>query len=81
MYLDDPDPRDHVYALGVQFTEFEVYNEKLETFNYYDKNGIPRLNARQAGFYEVNDVLYFPNPECDDWGNYIEVVSQPDQNT
>jgi len=75
-YLNDPDPREHVYKLGVDFTEFETFNEKFESFNYYDENGIPRLNARQAGFYQAKDVIYMPGPEYEDWSKYLEVVSE-----
>jgi hypothetical protein len=77
--LRDPDIRDHVYEIVFDFTEFETYNSEYETFNYYDSNGIPRLNARQAGFYKKIDEVYFPSPDYDDWLTYFTVDNSSEE--
>jgi len=74
MYTDDPDPKGHVYKVFVDYSKFDKYNEQFESSNYYDKNGSPVLNARQAGFYSVEDVIYFPNPSVESWDKYFTVV-------
>lgn len=56
--------RDGVAKLKMDFEEFDAHNKPFETFTYYDKDGEPRLNARQAGFYKPQEDLYFM-PESD----------------
>ena len=73
-YTSLPDPQEHVYILHIDYSEFDEYNKQFETYNYYDKNGDPILNARQAGFYNVNDTIYMPNPYIDSWDKYLTVL-------
>lgn len=47
-----------VVELVVDYTEFEDYNERFESANYYDDNGNPTLTARESGFYEQRETLY-----------------------
>jgi hypothetical protein len=75
LYTTDPDPQDHVYKLSVDFAEFDEYNKQFETYNYYDRDGIPRLNAREAGLYRIQDDIYMSNPDCDPWLKYLSVLA------
>lgn len=47
-----------VYKLKVDYSEFDDFNKQFESANYYDKSGQATLNAREAGYYKVEDVLY-----------------------
>ena len=81
MYTDSPNVWEHVYKVHVDYSEFEEENAPFETSDYYDKDGRPRLTAREAGFYHVQDTIYMPSPEwedakmgCKGWINYFTVV-------
>lgn len=43
--------RNDMFKLYIDLSEFEDFNRQFESANYYDKNGVPRLTAREAGFY------------------------------
>lgn len=49
---------DDVIKLQVSYEKYEEHNKAFEKRNYYDKNGVPCLNAREAGYYTVKDTLY-----------------------
>ncbi len=74
MYTDDPDPREHVYKLFVNYAKYDEYNKQFESANYYDKSGVDCLSARQAGYYSVADCIYMPNPNVDSWDLYLKVI-------
>jgi len=47
------------YDLYFDFSEFEKENEKYFKANYYDKNSIPCLTAKEAGLYNPKYNVYF----------------------
>lgn len=55
--------RDGVINLEVSYAKYEEVNQTFESHNYYDKNSVACLNARQAGHYKVNDTLYVMNTD------------------
>lgn len=59
-----PDPNDpnEVFILTFDFSQFLDRNREYETNDYFDSDGVPRLNAHQAGFYEEVSKYYFPHP-------------------
>lgn len=44
--------------LYVDFEAFAQHNRALESANYYDQEGRPRLTAREAGQYSPQDTPY-----------------------
>ncbi len=63
---------DELADFSLDFCEFDEFNKSFETANYYDKDGVSRLTARQAGYYAPQDSYAF-----DLKGNadlYFEVV-------
>lgn len=48
-----------VVILDFDYSEFEAHNEVFETSNYFDRAGSPRLTAREAGYYQQVEQLYF----------------------
>jgi hypothetical protein len=65
--------QDMVYLVKLDYTNFDDYNRKFETANYYDKLGKPKLTAREAGFYKLEDTLYLGSNNIFPWNNYFEV--------
>lgn len=59
--VQDDDPTDTVIKVQVSFAKFDDYNRRFESANYYDKNGNPCLNAREANMYHVEDWCYMGN--------------------
>ena len=47
-----------VHVLYVDYSEFDEHNQKFEQNTYYDKDGVPCLSARQAGYYHPQDHIY-----------------------
>lgn len=64
-----PEDRDGVIVLTVSYAKYEEINKTFESHNYFDKNGVACLNARQAGFFSVEDTLYVMN--TDDPNDYF----------
>lgn len=54
---------DDVTVLRVSYEKYDQFNTAFESSNYYDKQGVPQLTARQAGMYKVNDTLYVGTDE------------------
>jgi hypothetical protein len=65
--------QDMVYLVKLDYTDFDDYNRKFETANYYDKLGNPNLTAREAGFYKSEDTLYLGSNDIFPWDNYFKV--------
>jgi hypothetical protein len=63
-----------LFKITVNYSLFEEHNKTFESSNYYDKNGTPRLTAREAGFYNVCETIYFDSPDADPWEKYFEVL-------
>lgn len=49
---------DDVAVIRVSYEKFDEYNKAFETANYYARDGVPRLTAREAGHYSVEENLY-----------------------
>lgn len=64
---------DGVIKLQISYEKYEEHNKAFEKRNYYDKQGVPCLNAREAGYYTVKDTLYVM--ETDDPNEYFISVS------
>lgn len=67
------DKHDHVYKITFDYTEFDEYNRRFESSNYYDKNGKPTLSAREANWYNPQETIYFGSPELWPFEDYFEV--------
>jgi hypothetical protein len=65
------DKHDHVYKIMFDFSEFDEFNRRFESSNYYDKNGSPTLTAREAGYYKEQDKIYFGSPEIWPFEDYF----------
>lgn len=50
---------DEIVKITFDYTKYDAHNAPLEKQNYYDKNGVPNLTAREAGQYKPVEVLYF----------------------
>lgn len=51
--------REDTFKLHVDLSEFDEFNRQFESANYYDKSGVPRLTAREAGYYSgPEETLY-----------------------
>jgi hypothetical protein len=53
-----PNPRDCVYRIDVDYSEFNAHNLGLEDSNYYNREGKACLTAREAGYYKAQDFLF-----------------------
>lgn len=53
--------RDDMFRLLIDFTEFDEFNQQFESRNYYDKNGVPCLTARESGYYKGSGHIYVDN--------------------
>lgn len=64
---------DDVICIKVDYTEFVDHNRAFETANYFDKNGVPCLNAREAGYLrdEKEDLFVGEDEDLD----FLEVES------
>jgi hypothetical protein len=69
--------QDDVVHLEVDYSKYEDYNSTVEQRNYYDKDHVPRLTAREAGFYRVQDTLYLMAD--DNPNDYFEGVAVESQ--
>jgi hypothetical protein len=67
--------KDESYRLILNYKDFEGYNKQFEKNNYYDSEGIARLDAHQAGFYSVEEEIYISEEDL------INGVEIPDFST
>lgn len=65
---------EHIYIIKFDYSEFDEFNTRYETANYYDKNGVPCLTARQSGFYNPQEKIYFGTPLKWPFEDYFNVV-------
>lgn len=83
------DDGNEVMKLHVSYELYDEYNKQFENHTYFDKNHRPCLNAREAGYYKINDILYvMANDNPHDYFsvlnvskayNYWLAVSEPGQ--
>ena len=72
--LDSEDKREHVYIVTFDYSEFEEYNKKFASANFYDKNGNPTLTAREAGLYARHEKAYFGSPDIWPFEDYFTLL-------
>jgi hypothetical protein len=68
------DLHDHLYVIEFDYTEFDEFNAALESSNYYDKNSVACLTARQANMYEPQEKIYFGSPELWPFEDYFTLL-------
>jgi len=54
-----PPDSEGVVCIIVDYSQFDEVNKTFETANYWDGKGNACLDAREAGFYEKVEKLYF----------------------
>lgn len=47
-----------ILKLRVSYEKFDEFNKAFESYNYFDKAGKPTLNARAAGYYNIEETIY-----------------------
>lgn len=73
---------DDVVSIEFDYSVFDELNKTFESSNYFDKNRVPCLNARQAGYYSPVETIYFDNSELVDSlftvcsNNKVEIYQQ-----
>jgi hypothetical protein len=72
---DHPNKEDVVVRITFDYTDFDEYNKEFDRYNYYDQEDVPRLNARQAGFYKPVDKNYFGHPDLYPFETYFKIIS------
>lgn len=66
---DDPE----LGKLFLDFEPFDAHNKELEKHNYYDKNGVACLTAREAGYYKPQDYYYtVPSNDLGRMYNFVD---------
>lgn len=70
------DIHDHMYKFYFDYSEFDEYNRRFETANYYGHDGIPNKTAREAGHYQEVEKIYFGTPELWPFENYFEPIDK-----
>ena len=70
-YNDESEEGYTCLVFEIDLSEFEEYNEQFQVRNYYDKNGIPCLTAKEAGFYRNMETFYLSGDESDT--DYVEI--------
>ena len=63
-----------VVCLDVDFSEFAEYNKQFESFNYYDADGVARLNAHEAGCYTARDSIYIDGEQTSPMSEWAVLV-------
>jgi hypothetical protein len=68
---------DDVAEISVDLSEWVEYNQRHMQSNFYDKDGIPCLNAYEAGMIKNHcDYLY---AERGDWTQWFSVIKENEQ--
>lgn len=70
------DPAYDVYKIIFDYSEFDDFNTNFESSNYYDKRGQACLTARQAGFYNQVDTVYFGSPEFKAYEEFFTLLDE-----
>ena len=70
------DLHDHLYVIEFDYTEFNEFNAALEHANYYDKNGVACLTAREANMYDPQEEIYFGSPELWPFEDYFTLLDE-----
>jgi hypothetical protein len=73
---DKKDLHDHLYLIVFDYSEFDDFNRQFESNNYYDKNGVACLNAREANQYQMQETIYFGSPTLFPFEDYFTLLNQ-----
>lgn len=68
------DLHDHLYKITFDYSEFDEFNKSLESSNYYDRNGVACLTAREAGMYAPDELIYFGSPKLWPFEDYFTTL-------
>jgi len=70
--IENPDMYD-CCPVHFDLNSFDTYNDGFAQHNYYDKNGVPCLSAKEAKMYPKNGIetIYFD--EVTDITEFIEI--------
>ena len=75
-YTSRADLHEHIHNLTFDFSEFDEFNKRFESSNYFDKNHNPTLTAREAGFYKDKEELFFGSPKLWPFEDYFADMSE-----
>jgi hypothetical protein len=67
---------DQLYIIVFDYSEFDEFNAALESSNYYDKDGVACLTARQAKMYEPQEDICFSAPEVVPFETYFTLLDE-----
>ena len=73
-YTHMDDLEEHLYKIVFDYSEFDEFNKSLESANYYDKNGVACVTAREAGMYRVKELIYFSSPKLYPFEDYFTTL-------
>jgi hypothetical protein len=79
-YTHRPDIHDHVYEIKFDYSEFDEFNKNLESSNYYDRNNVACLTAREVGVYEPVEVICFGSPQLYPFEDYFTILNEKQNN-
>jgi hypothetical protein len=79
-FTDNEDPREHLYRIVFDYSEFDDFNRQFESSNYYDKDGVARLNAREAKQYQMQETIYFGSPTLFPFEDYFVFLNEHQKN-
>lgn len=68
------DPNMRVLKIRFSYKKYDDQNLEFESANYYDKNHQPCLTARQANYYNVEENIYFGDPQIWPLSDYFEIL-------
>jgi hypothetical protein len=70
------DVSEHIYTITFDYSEFDDYNKRFESSNYFGKDGLANLNAREANQYDTKEHIYFGSPIIDPFEKYFELLDE-----
>lgn len=75
---DSADKHNHVFIITFDYSEYDEYNKRFETANYYGKGiGAPAdKTAREAGQYHIQEKIYFGSPELWPFEEYFVLINE-----
>jgi hypothetical protein len=73
--IDKSDLHEHLYLIYFDYTEYDEFNKRFETANYYGDDYVANKTAREVGHYKTVDEIYFGSPEIWPFENYFNVLN------
>lgn len=76
--VNSKDKHDHIYIITFDYSEFDEYNKRFETANYYGKgyNQVADKTAREVGQYHLQEKIYFGSPELWPFEEYFTLLNE-----